>query len=665
MRRLLLSYAVSLGAALAASPALAQTAAPPPPASTPPEPTAAITETVVTATRIPTPIERVPGSVTVIDRRTIEERGYQTVAEALQTVPGVALIQAGGPGQQASAFIRGTASRHALVLLDGVPINDASDPNGAFNFGNDVLGLEVDRIEVLRGPASALYGSSAIGGVINIVTRRAPRDRPVEVFGEAAAGSFRTLRLGAGITGTVGEFDYLFSIRSLSTRGSDATASRFTRNTGERDGFWGVSATARVGWTPSDRFRAEALLNWRENQGGIDNVPNDDPNYEFDDRRWTGQIRLEGRPLDVWTTGLRIARTEDRRRYTNLPDSLSRATTDDLFRGRRDSLDWGNQVRLPDMGVFDQSLVSFGVSAEEEEVRQASGSPTFRTTVDATQTTTAAHAAYQVRLFRRLDLTAGFRNDVPEGFNSAATYRLGAVLQIPEVSARVRASYGTGFKAPSLYQRFGRIGTTFQGNPDLRPETSAGWEAGAEFDLAVAGNRDFATLGATYFDNRITGLINFNAAFNSLENVDRARIKGVEIAATLRPARWLTAQLAWTVTDARDARTGDRLARRPEQTIAINASVRPVEGVTIAPELLIYGRSREGAFASYRDNGTSFAVSRDNKAGTVFNLVGTWQVTEPVALFLEGRNLTDSRFEPANGFQIAGRSVLVGARGRF
>jgi vitamin B12 transporter len=347
VRRLLLTTL----AALAVSPTLAQPAdAPPVAVGGPPGATAAITETVVTATRIPTPIERVPAGVTVIDRRLIEERGYQTVAEALRVVPGLSLTQTGGIGQQASAFIRGTASRHALVLLDGVPINDASDPNGAFNFGNDLLGLEVDRIEVLRGPASSLYGSGAIGGVVNIVTRRAPADRPFEVFGEAAGGSNRTLRLGAGVAGTVGQFDYLLSLRSLSTRGSDATADRFTRNTGERDGFRGTSSTARLGWSPSERFRAEAILNYRENEFGLDNVPNDDPNYEADDRRWTGQVRLEGRPLEFWTTGLRIARTEDRRRFTNLRDTLSTATTDDLFRGRRDVLDWGNQVRMPDVG---------------------------------------------------------------------------------------------------------------------------------------------------------------------------------------------------------------------------------------------------------------------------------------------------------------------------
>ena len=660
MRRILLLSFTCLSAA-GHSTAWAQ----PTPTPSVTQPSAAVAETVVTATRIPTPLERVPGSVTIIDRQTIEERGYQTLAEALVSVPGLALIQSGGIGQPASAFIRGTASRHALVLLDGVPVNDASEPNGAFNFGNDLLGLEVERIEVLRGPASSLYGSGAIGGVVNIVTRRAPADLPIEAFGELAGGSNRTLRTGGGIAGTVGQFDYLLSLRSLSTRGTDATPGRFAANTGERDGFRGLTGTARIGWTPSERLRVEGLANWRDNYGGLDNVPSDDPNYSFNDRRFTGQLRAEARPIDAWTTGFRIAQTQDRRRYTNLPDSLSASSTDDLYRGERRVYDWGNQVRLPDLGPLDQSQLAFGVTHEREEVRQASGGSSFRTTTNAEASSTAVHAGYQVRLLQRLDLTAGIRNDDAEDYGSHATYRLGAVLAVPELSARIRTAYGTAFKAPSLYQRYGVITGFFRGNPDLRPETSEGWEAGVEFDLPLAGQRDLVTLGATYFQNRIRDLINYDAAFTSLENIDRARIKGGEFTATIRPARWLTASAAYTVTDARDARTGERLARRPEQQLVINAGLRLGDTVTVAPELVLYGRSREGAFASYRDDGTSYTVSRDNKAGTVLNLTATWQATEPAALFAEGRNLTNSRFEPANGFVIAGRTVLVGTRFRF
>lgn len=229
-----------------------------------------------------------PASITVLTRREIEERGYQTLPEALTAVPGLRVAQLGGPGQQASVFLRGTSSRHVLVLLDGVPLNDPSEPNAAFNFGNELL-FDVERIEVLRGPASALYGSTALGGVVNLVTRRTPPDRAFAPYGELAGGTQRTLRAGAGATGTVGAFDYLLSAQSFSTQGFNAIAPRLP-NIGERDGFRGVFTTARLGWTPVEGTRIEGLLRWRQNNFGLDDVPRDDPNYSAEDRRWYGQI---------------------------------------------------------------------------------------------------------------------------------------------------------------------------------------------------------------------------------------------------------------------------------------------------------------------------------------------------------------------------------------
>jgi len=597
----------------------------------------------------------------VLTRREIEDRGYQTLTEALTAVPGLRIAQLGGPGQQASAFLRGTNSRHVLVLLDGVPLNDPSEPNAAFNFGNELL-FDVERIEVLRGPASALYGSAALGGVVNLVTRRAPPDRAFVPYGELAGGTQRTVRAGAGATGTVGTFDYLLSAQSFSTRGFNAIAQRLP-DTGERDGFRGVFTTARLGWTPVEGTRVEGLLRWRQNNFGLDNVPRDDPNYSGEDRRWYGQLRGETRLFDgAWTTGLRLAATEDRRRFTNGRDSLSTATADDLFVGTRTTLDWGNTVRLPGLGALTDGALGFGVTHSFEEVQAASGSAFFRTTVDATQHTTGGYATLQYRLLERLDLTAGLRHDATTGFTDETTWRLGAVLAVPEVGSRVRASGGTGFAAPSLFQRFGIIGSTFRGNPDLRPERSIGWEAGVETDFPAFGRPAFATTSATYFQSRIRDLINFNAGFNTLTNVDRARIQGVELGLTLRPAAWFETAAAWTITGAFDDTNDRRLPRRPEHVVSITARVAPVPRVVVAPTVLFTGRSPEGAFASYSDQGVAFAYPRSNPPGTVVNVTATWQAFDQASLFLEARNLGNSRFEPANGFQTPGRSVLVGTR---
>lgn len=657
MRRIPPLPASLLALLLPALPAAAQPGAPPAAA-----PIAALPDTVVTGTRIATPEERVPAAITIITRREIEERGYQSLQEALSLVPGINLVPLGGPGAQTSGFVRGNSSRSVLVLIDGVPVNDPSEPNGAFNFGQDLL-FDVERIEVFRGPASSLYGTAAIGGVINLVTRRAKPDRQFAPYGELAAGGPATVRGGLGATGTLGAFDYLVSGNGLSTIGFNALAPRFTANIPERDGFSGGAATARLGWTPREGSRVEALFRWRQNGFGLDNVPQDDPNYTGRDQRWYGQLRAETQLLDgAWTTGLRIAGTRDTRRYVNQPDWISAAATDDTYRGTRGVIDWGNTLRLPDLGPLSSGAANFGITHAGEQAESANGSAFFRTTVNASQHTTAGWGSLQYRAFDRLDLTAGIRHDAVTGVEGATTWRLGAVLAIPEVASRLRAAAGTGFNAPSLFQRFGVIPGFFVGNPDLKPERSFAWEVGAETDFAAFGRSNFATAGWTFFQSRVRDLINFNAQFDTLVNVDRARIHGAELMLALRPATWLEASVAWTITEAFNAETDQRLPRRPEHVVSVTARIQPLPRLVIAPTVLFTGRSPEGPFASYDNEGVAFTSQRSNKAGTVFNLTASWQAADPVTLFLEARNLTNEPFEPANGFVVPGRSVLVGTR---
>jgi len=399
----------------------------------------------------------------------------------------------------------------------------------------------------------------------------------------------------------------------------------------------------------------------RENQAGLDNIPRDDPNNEQTDRRLYGQLRGETTLFGIWTTGLRAAVTEDKRRNVNLPDRASPTRTDDLFRGTRETYDWGNRVRIGDLGAAQEVGFAFGITHEREQSDSRSGNLPFQTVTNATARATAFHAGIQARFLDRLDLSAGLRQDEAEDYDGFTSWRLGAVLAVPEARSRLRVSAGTAFKAPSLFQRFGTIGTSFRGNPDLDPERSFTWEAGIETDLALFGRDDFATLGATWFDTRFRDLINFNAAFSTLENVEKARARGVELS-LVRPAAWLDLGTSWTVTETRDDATGMPLARRPRNVVAANARIAATDRIVIAPELLFTGPSPEGAFASYRDNGSSIPTMTYNKSGTVLNLATSFRATEAVTLFAEGRNLTGSRYEPANGFVVPGRSLLVGTR---
>ena len=638
--------------------------------------TASIPETIVTATRIPTPQERLPAATTVIDRQTIEERGYVTLADALVSVPGFRIVQNGGLGQQSSGFMRGTNSNHVLVLRDGVPINDASEPNGAFNFGNTLLG-DIERIEVVRGPVSAVYGTSAIGGVINLITRRAPSDREAQPYGELAGGTNYTARGVVGVAGTIGNTDYGVTGQSLSTRGSNAVAPRFYNNQGERDGFRSAVITARAGVNISETApasllgmtRLDGLVTMRENRFGLDNIPNDDPNYSGDDRNWMGFLRSATEFFGGdWTTGLTLSATEDRRRYTNWRDSLSNNTADDLYRGRRERLAWDNTVRLADFDAFTANNLVFGVGSENETAFASSvlGSSfgAFRQDVDKSQRNAFAYIGTQHRLWDRLDVTTALRQDAPDGFDGATTWRLGGVLNLPEIASRLRSSGGTAFKAPSVYQRYGINNFGFRGNPDLRPEHATAWEAGIETDLAAG-----FTLSALYFESRIRDLIQTTPNFSTNENIARAHIKGAEFGMDWRLSDSFSTRAAWTVQEARDEAKDVPLARRPRNSASLSPRIAPkVDWVDvpnsrliIAPEFIYVGPQWDFV---YPDNAGS-GRNGYNDSGFVFNMTASLPITQQITTFIEARNLGNRRYEPANGFVIPGRSAILGLRGVF
>jgi vitamin B12 transporter len=574
------------------------------------------------------------------------------------------LAPTGGLGQQTSGFLRGANSGHTLVMLDGVPVNDAASPSGAFDFGQDLLGL-VERIEVLRGPASSLYGSQALGGVVNLITRRAPADRQFAPFGDLAGGSQSTLRGGLGANGTVGQVDYLLGGQSLTTRGFPNIARRLATSTGERDRFTGHAATARLGWTPAEGTRLEALARWRQNRFGLDGFNDfyqlaDDPNYRGQDQRFTGQLRGQTALFDgAWQTGLRGFVTDDNRRYANLPDALSSQSTNDIYRGRRSGLEWSNTLRLPGFGPAQEGALAFGLLHANETANSRAGDQFFTTTTRASQHSTGGHAHVQYRLWKRLDLTGGLRHDTTTGFADATTWRAGAVLALPELSSRLRASAGTGFRAPSLFERFG-VSPGYVGNRALRPERSEGWELGTETDLGR-----HATAGWTFFQSNVRQLINYTALSGftfTQANIDRAKIHGAELALTLRPATWLETRVAWTITEAFNAATRERLARRPEHVLSLTGRVQPLPGLVLAPTVLFTGRSPEGAYASYDNAGNANSTPRSNRAGAVLNLTASYALRPEVTVFLEGRNLTNSRWEPVNGYVTPGPSVLVGTR---
>jgi vitamin B12 transporter len=622
-------------------------------------------ETVVTATRIPTPVVDIPAGVTVIDRQTIEQRGYTTLTDALAAVPGIHVSQSGGPGGNASVFVRGTNSNAVLVLRDGMPLNDASDSSGAFNFGVDTL-ADVERIEVIRGPMAALYGSGAIGGVINLISRQG-HEQGFHLTGELAGGYPRQLEGNVNASGIAGPVDYSATVQGQDQRGYDTTPQRMSIYTGVPDPYSEVTGTLNLGYTPIDGTRLSLFLRARQAVFGFNALGNptfDDSNSTGRDDSLLGRIGVTSKLFNgTYETSVFLGRLQDDRQYTETLNPLdpNQQANDSRYHSYRTDAQWNNTLHLSDLMAVPWASatdLTFGYEHTADNInvkvdQSFSGSP-FQSSAKASMTDDALYAGLQSTLLRRLSVTGQIRQDWVDA-DVPFTWRLGAVLDVPEVATRFKAAYGTAFRAPSLFDRFGVDSFGYVGNPNLKPESAQGWEIGFTTTFSPA-----VSFGATYFNEQVQNLIvAVLTPVDTAVNVGSAHIQGVETELNLRPARWFALQASYTFTDAQNADTGSRLLRRPQNTAAFDAKITPLPGLNIAPELLI-----TGAFQDFLvDNGgnaTGTIVSTPQ--GVIVNLTITYDVAPQVQLFTNARNLFYSRFEPVNGYQTPGPSVLAGVR---
>jgi vitamin B12 transporter len=633
----------------------------------------------VTATQVPTLLPDVPAGVTVITQQQIQQRGYTTLVQALAAVPGLGVVQSGGPGGQASVFIRGTNSEDVLVLIDGVPANDPSISSGAYNFGEDNL-ADIARIEVVRGPMSGLYGGGAVGGVINIITVQGQGKPRVSV---TAAGGFPAQgQGGVTVSGATGKFDYALSASVDQEAGFDYTARRLSVYNGQRDPFRENEGSVNFGYTPVAGTRMYLVLRARETDSANPDLGSpiyDDPNNYTYDRNFLGKLGVKSDLLNgLLTTEFFVARVQDDRRYSNLndyPSDPGAASADDHYHGARTDVQWNNTVHVPDTGPAALSSLLFGVEYLNDNAKQRlnDGSvyvydnvvypSVYQASVNASQHSIAGHAALQTTLYNRLTLTAALRDDAVSSFGSAVTGRAGAVFAMPEIFAHLKASYGTGFIAPSLFDLYGVDSYGYVGNPNLKPEYSKGYEAGVQFDIPACGRADFISLSSTYFDTNIRNFITtvYSPVYTEA-NVYKARISGVENDVVFTPATWLSAEFTYTYTDARTADLSEsnngQLLRRPENTGSASIAITPIAQLTITPQVQYTGKFSDVLY----DNNGNFLGDGTAKPGTVVNLAITYLLRPQLTLFAQGKNLFQSRFEPVNGLQIPGQSFLFGVR---
>lgn len=628
----------------------------------------------VTATEVPTLLPDVPAGVTVITRADFAARGDTTIVQALTTVPGLDVVQSGGPGSQASVFIRGANSNEVLVLLDGVPVNDPSDPNGAFNFGDYTLS-DIARIEVVRGPMSGLYGSNAIGGVINVITLQGTGKPKLDV--EAAGGYPAQGQGSVTLSGKTGKFDYALTGALDEEAGFDYTARRLEAYDGNRDPYRARLGGLNFGYSPVAGTRVSLQLRLESTDAGTPGSPNfDDPDNFLYNTNSFGKFGIVSNLFGgLLTTELFAARLENDLRNQNLLDANdpNEASADDHYHGYRTDVQWNNTLHVPDFGPAAFSSVLFGIEDVGDRMTENANDNLYYgqylAAFHASQHSIAGHAGLQTTLAKYFTLTAAVRDDAVSSFGNTVTGRIGGVVAVPAADLHLKASYGSGFLAPSLFDLYGisnSYGVQYQGNPNLKPERSTGYEAGAQFDVPAYGQADFVSLAATFFANDLTDLIDtvYNSSFtNSTEvNIAKAQTHGVETELVLTPASWLSADAAYTLTDIHDP-TGQTQVRRPQNTASLTLSLYPIPQISIVTQVNYIGRfsdfiyNNDGSGGGNPDTGIGSA-----DPGTIANITINDSVTPGLSVFAEGKNLFDSHFEPANGLQIPGQSFLFGVR---
>jgi vitamin B12 transporter len=609
------------------------------------EKTAQLGEMVVTATRDEVPIEQVGSSITVITAKELEQQQQRTVADALRMVPGLDVVRTGSYGGTTSVFMRGAKSEHTLVLIDGIEMNDPSSTGGGYNFAN-LTTDNIERIEILRGPQSTLYGSHAIGGVINIITKRG--DGNLKGFLSVEGGSLYTARESAGVSGGTDLLQYALTVSRLDTNGVSAAGEKYGNT--ERDGYQNSTLATRLGITPTKNSEIDLILRYDHTRTSLDNGGGkgmDDPNrvMKSDDLffRTQGWLSLfDG----LWEQKLGVSFADlswrDDNDNDNIhPNDLLRSS----FHGQSTKLDWQHTLKL-----HKTTTLMVGVETTEENAKSdyyslSKYGPYTSTWDKQYARTTGVYLQDQLSLWDAWFSTLGVRVDNHSKFGTEATYRFTTAYLIKQTDTKLKGSYGTGFKAPSLYQLYSSYGS-----PDLQPDKSIGWDIGMEQGLPFLKT----TLGATWFRNQYSQMIDFDMDTWKYTNIAKAHTQGLELTAALQPLDQLTLKTAYTYMETKDDITGKQLVRRPKNKVAFDANYSFLKKANANMGLVYVG-------TRYAD------AANTNKMGDylLVNLALSYDVTKNLQLFGRIDNLFDRQYEEVAGYGTPGIGGYGGVKVSF
>ena len=595
---------------------------------------------VITATGVETPKEQLGVAITVVDGQDFQTYHYETVDDALRNVPGVDIRRSGSLGKTTSVSIRGANSNQVQVLVDGVRVKSPTLGQADLS---DLSPDLIERIEIISGPQSTRYGADAIGGVINIITKKGTG--PFSAWVQQEAGNYDTLRSRAGFAGTYKLFDYSFSASHLESNGQFKNDGS---NVNALNGRLGVSL-------PLDSSLA-FIIRYNKSDTGVPVkgvfpgpqpiVPIINPNAKQQSETTVMLLEAKTRPVTWWESTARISRYENSQGFQDPVDpgvDFDFPIFAQVDVVRREA-EWLNSLHL---GSWSTSTVGLGYRHEEGDNKGV-----FHTA----RHVPSIFFEQQLRFFDRLFLTGGFRNEDDSVFGSATTEHGSLAFVIKEVGTRIRGGAGTGFRAPTFNDLF----FPDFGNPSLQPERSMSYDAGVDQKLWKGRIR----LGLTYFHNEFENLITCcvpipTAPFGGPVNVGSARSAGIEFTSEADLLPNLVASVNYTYTDSKDLQTKRWLPREPQHRWNIGLTWEPIRRLSLFTQVYVVTQQWE-TFGEVYNSG----YTRVDLGGT-YRLIERYGLFQGVDLTLRVQNLLNEGYAEVRGFPALGTNVLAGLRARF
>lgn len=614
------------------------------------QPTQTLETVVISGTRTPVPAAEVGSTLTIVTGEELETRQIRIVSDALRAVPGVAVSRSGALGSFTQVRIRGAEANQTVVMIDGIKINDPFTSEVDFAH---LLTAEVDRIEVLRGPQSVLYGSEAIGGVISIFTKRGAPGNQFE--GNLEGGSFSTVDGSIAARGASKEFSY-----ALAAAGARSSGTNISRFGDETDGYRNTTFLGNAAWTPTPDASIAANLRYRDSRTEFD--PQDfsfppGPTYGLviDGDRKTEGTQFDGRLIGKWTTGpltSQLAAT-----YTSTDASTYAESS--FTNGSE-----GTRSRYEYLGTYSFSAgdapQALSLSLEHETLRFQNIGPTPTSPQNQTQTNNSTGIAgeYRVRLPSQTALGASVRRDLNTLFQDATTYRF-TVAQPVGSGVSLRASYGKGVANPTFFELFGFVPGQFDPNPALKPEDSLGFDLGIDFTFGTT-----STIALTYFnanlENEIVGTFDPVTFRSSVENLPgTSKRSGVELEARYSPSAQWTLWGTYTYLSAKQP-DGQPEVRRPRNIASAAATYNVPNALGSITLAIDYNGSQQDLDFS------SFGGARAMMpAYTLVRLAGQYAITREVSLTARVENLLNQDYEEVYSFRASGIAFFAGVQARF